>query len=453
VPTRLATVAIVGRPNVGKSTLFNRFLGRRRAVVDALPGVTRDRNVAEVVWNRRVFSVIDTGGYVPRPGERLAESVSHQVEMALGEADVILLVVDARTTPTDYDGEMARVIRGTGKPCLLVANKVDSEQDQADATDYYRLGLGDPVCVSALNGRLSGDLLDEVVSRLPAGEEQEVDAEPVPRLAVVGRPNVGKSTLINRLLGQERLVVSPIPGTTRDAIDLPMRRDGREFVLIDTAGLRRRARVTEQVEYYSAVRTNESLERCDAAIVLVDAVEGCTVQDVKIVDRALELGKAVVIAVNKWDLVEKDTKTASAHTREILDRFPFLGYYPISFVSALSGQRTWRILDLALDAYDRRSSRVTTGELNAFLQQLNATSAPVSSGGQAVRMTYVVQPKSSPPTFVFFTSRPKEVPEHYRRFLERRLREQFDFLGTPVRLAFRGKKRGPRPVRARERQT
>ncbi len=436
---RKAVVAIVGRPNVGKSTLFNRFLGERRAVVDDLPGVTRDRNYAEVAWNRRVFTLIDTGGYIPHPDEPLAEDVTRQVEIALSEADLILVVVDAKTGPADYDGEMARLIRTCGTPYLLVVNKVDSERDEPDVAPFYRLGLSDPIGVSALNGRLSGDLLDEVVARLPEGEE-EVEAEAgIPRIAVVGRPNVGKSTFVNRLLGKDRVVVSPIPGTTRDAIDLPMRRNRRDYLLIDTAGLRRRARVREQVEYYSTVRTSASLGRCDVAIVLIDAEEGCTLQDVRILGQAVALGKGAVLVVNKWDLIEKDDKTAAICTRDLIRRFPSLHDYPMVFISALTGQRTWRAVDMALEVYDRRRYRIGTGELNRFLEELNAESPPPSRKGRTSRIYYCVQPGTEPPTVLFFTSRPRDVPEHYRRFLERRLRERFDFQGTPVRVVFRQK--------------
>ena len=437
---RNAVVAIVGRPNVGKSTLFNRCLGQRRAVVDDQPGVTRDRNYAEVAWNRRVFTLVDTGGYVPLPGEGLTEDVARQVEVAMGQADLILMVVDAMTGPTDYDEGMARLIRTCGKPYLLVVNKVDSDRDEADAALFYRLGLGDPVHVSALTGRLAGDFLDEVIARLPDGEEEEEEEEePMPRIAVVGRPNVGKSTFVNRLLGEARQVVSPVPGTTRDAIDLPMRRNGRDCLLIDTAGLRRRARVRERVEFYSAIRTAESLERCDVAVVLFDAVEGCTVQDVKILGQAVELGKGAVLCANKWDLIEKDDKTAALHTRELLSRFSSLRDYPIVLISALTGQRTWRAVDIALQVYDRRSIKIPTGELNRFLEALNAESPPPSRRGRTSRMTYCVQLRSEPPTVLFFTSRPRDIPEHYRRFLERQLRERFDFYGTPVRVFFRKK--------------
>lgn len=431
-------VAIVGRPNVGKSTLFNRILGERRAVVDDFPGVTRDRNYAEVAWNRRVFTLVDTGGYVAHPDEDITEAISQQVEIALAEANAIIILVDAKTGPTDDDAQMGKMVRESGKPYLLVVNKVDSEKDESDASRFYGLGLGDLEVVSAISGRKSGDLLDEVIKLLPTGEEdtEEID---VPRIAVVGRPNVGKSTLVNRLSGQERVVVSAIPGTTRDAIDLPMKREGREFLLIDTAGLRRRARVKEQVEYYSSIRTNASLERCDTAIVLVDGEEGCTLQDVKILSHAVDLGKGVVLAINKWDLLQKDHMTSTQYSRDLVGRFPSLRDYPITFISALTGQRTWRVMDLALKVYDRRMTRISTGELNRFLEELNATSPPPTRKGRVAKMYYCVQPKAEPPTVLFFTSRPQDVPDHYRRFLERQLRERYDFEGTPVRIVFKQK--------------
>lgn len=431
-------VAILGRPNVGKSTLFNRLIGERKAVVDDFPGVTRDRNYGEVIWGRDTFTLVDTGGYMPESGERLTDAVSAQVEVALNEADLALMVVDARTGPVDYDEIMARMIRDSKKPYILVVNKVDGDLDEADAAMFYRLGLGDPTSVSAINGRQSGDLLDLIISMLPEGEADEERDEP-PKIAIVGRPNMGKSTLVNQIVGAERVVVSNIPGTTRDAIDLPMTRDGRDFILIDTAGLRRRTKLKEQVEYYSSLRTSESLERCDVAIVLVDATEGCTVQDVKIIDRALELGKGVVIGINKWDIVPKDHKTSDEMSREIVQRFTNLAHYPIVFGSALTGQRAWRMIEEALLVADRRATRISTGDLNAFLLEINETTSPPTKNGRIFRMTYCVMPKASPPTILFFTSRPKDVPEHYKRFLENRLRQAFDFLGTPIRIVFRKK--------------
>ncbi len=432
-------VAIVGRPNVGKSTLFNRLIGERKAVIDDFPGVTRDRNYGEVIWGRDTFTLIDTGGYLPDSGEVLTDSVSDQVEIALGEADAVLMVVDARTGPVDYDEIMARLIRDSGKPYLLVVNKVDGDRDDADATAFYKLGLGDPTSVSAINGRFSGDLLDKTMAMLPEGKEGVVEENTPPRIAIMGRPNMGKSTLVNHILGEQRVVVSDIPGTTRDAIDVPMKRDGREFILIDTAGLRRRARAKEQVEYYSSLRTSESLERCDVAIILVDATEGCTVQDVKIIDRAIELGKGVVIGVNKWDLVEKDHRTSDAIAKEITNRFSNLAHYPIIFGSALTGQRAWRMIDEALLVADRRACHIPTGDLNKFLVDINETTSPPTKNGRVFRMTFCVMPRSSPPTILFFTSRPKDVPTHYKRFLENRLRETFDFTGTPIRIVFRKK--------------
>jgi len=431
--------AILGRPNVGKSTLFNRLLGERKAVIEDFPGVTRDRNYGEVIWGRDTFTLIDTGGYLPDTGVSLTDSVSDQVEIALGEADAVLMIVDARTGPVDYDELMARMIRDSGKPYLLVVNKVDGDRDDSDATLFYKLGLGEPTSVSAINGRLSGDLLDKTIAMLPDGTESiPVEVEP-PRISIIGRPNMGKSTLVNQILGEERVVVSSIPGTTRDAIDMPMEREGRQFILIDTAGLRRRARAKEQVEFYSSLRTTSSLERSDVAIILVDATEGCTVQDVKIVDIALELGKGIVIGINKWDLVEKDHRTADAIQKEITDRFANLAHHPIIFGSALTGQRSWRMIDEALLVADRRSHHIPTGDLNKFLVDVNETTAPPSKNGRVFRMTFCVMPKTSPPTILFFTSRPKDVPTHYKRFLENRLRDSFDFRGTPINIIFRKK--------------
>ncbi|MBT3603232.1 MAG: ribosome biogenesis GTPase Der [Candidatus Latescibacteria bacterium] len=431
-------VAILGRPNVGKSTLFNRLIGERKAVIEDFPGVTRDRNYGEVIWGRDTFTLIDTGGYLPDSGENLQDSVSDQVEIALGEADALMMIVDARTGPVDHDELMARMIRDSGKPYLLVVNKVDGDRDDADATLFYKLGLGEPTSVSAINGRLSGDLLDKTVAMLPEGKEAE-EEQSVPRIAIIGRPNMGKSTLVNQILGEQRVVVSSIPGTTRDAIDMSMERDGREFIMIDTAGLRRRARSKEQVEYYSSLRTASSLERCDVAILMVDATEGCTVQDVKIVERAIELGKGVVISINKWDLIEKDHQTAARTETEITDRFKSLSHFPIVFGSALTGQRAWRLIDEALAAFDRRAQHVSTGDLNKFLVEINETTAPPTKNGRIFRMSFCVMPRSSPPTILFFTSRPKDVPVHYKRFLENRLREEFDFFGTPIRVVFRKK--------------
>lgn len=434
----MGVVAIVGRPNVGKSTLFNRLIGERKAVVDDFPGVTRDRNYAQCTWNGRTFTLVDTGGYVPNAGESISDAVSRQVELALDEADLLLLMVDAQTGPTDYDAVMARMIRDLGAPYRLIVNKVDRVEDEADGAAFYGLALGEPLLVSAINGRLSGDLLDEILACLPEDSDDPPEERP-PRIAVLGRPNMGKSTFVNRLLGHERVVVSEIPGTTRDAIDLPMQRDGRAFVLIDTAGLRRRTRIKEQVEFYSSLRTVENLERCDVAIVLLDAAEGCTVQDVKIAERAADLGKGVIVGINKWDLVEKDDRTADHTAAQIRTRFVHLENYPIVFLSALTGQRAWRVIDLALDIAQKRRQRVSTGDLNAFLTDLNATTAPPTKNGRVFRMSFCVMPHAAPPTLLFFTRRPKDVPVHYRRFLERRLRQAFDFFGTPVRILFKQK--------------
>jgi len=439
VSDRRFTVAIVGRPNVGKSTLFNRFLGERKAVVHDLPGVTRDRNYADVDWNRRVFTLIDTGGYLPESGDNIADAVGVQVGLAISDADVVLLVVDAQTGPTDIDQEMARLILKSEKPYVLVTNKVDSVHDIADAAGFYSLAMGDPWHVSALNGRGAGDLLDRVISLLPEGEEPLPEPKIVPRLAVIGRPNVGKSTFVNTLQGLERVVVSNIPGTTRDAIDLTMEREGRPFLLIDTAGLRRRARVKEEVEYYSGLRTTRSVERCDVAILLVDGEEGVTIQDIKIAEHAERLGKGVVLCYNKWDLIEKDSKTAEQTQRDIIARFPSIGPYPILFTSALTGQRAWRAIDIAFEVYDRRRTKIPTPQINQFIEVLNATTSPPTRRGRPFRVSYGLQAHAAPPTFLFFASRPQDIPEHYRRFLMNRLRESFDLCGTPIRLVFKKK--------------
>ena len=434
----MGVVAIVGRPNVGKSTLFNRLIGERKAVVDDFPGVTRDRNYAQCTWNGRTFTLVDTGGYVPNSDEIIADLVSRQVELALGEADLLLFVVDAQTGPTDYDAIMARKIRDSGTSYRLIVNKVDRDENEADGTAFYGLALGDPLCVSAINGRQSGDLLDEFLTCLPEEDGDSEDELP-PRIAVLGRPNMGKSTFVNRLVGRERVVVSEIPGTTRDAIDLSIERNGQPFILVDTAGLRRRTRIKEQVDFYSSLRTVESLERCDVAIVLVDAVEGCTVQDIKISERAVELGKGLIVGINKWDLIEKDGHTADKIAQQIRSRFVHLENYPIVFLSALTGQRAWRIIDLALDVALKRRLRIPTGDLNDFLTHLNATTAPPTKNGRVFRMSFCVMPRSAPPTILFFTRRPKDVPTHYRRFLERRLRQAFNFYGTPIRILFKKK--------------
>lgn len=431
-------VAIVGRPNVGKSTLFNRLLGRRLAVVDDRPGVTRDRHYADVDWNRQSFRVVDTGGYDLR-AEGLVASVRAQVEVAVEEADLVLVVVDAQAGLTEDDRKVARIVQKSGKPYLLVANKVDTERDESDAAGLYSLGMGDPFPVSATTGRMAGDLLDAILDRLPHETPMAFDAPDIPRVAVVGRPNVGKSTFVNALIGAERMIVSPEPGTTRDAVDTVVQRDGRPFLLVDTAGLRRRARVKDAVEFYSVVRTAQSLERCDVAIVVTDAVEGCTVQDAQIVEQAVGLGKGIVLAVNKWDLVERGANTARDVQREIEGRFASLATYPIVFISALTRQRVFRAIDLALEVCERRKGRVPTPELNAFLSEMQAVSPPPLCRGSNPKLFYGVQRDVAPPDFVFFSGHPRAISDSYRRFLERRLRERFGFFGSPIRIALKKK--------------
>ncbi len=431
-------VAIVGRTNVGKSTLFNRMVGRRRAVVDDQPGVTRDRNYADVDWNRQSFRVVDTGGFEIHASGLIA-SIRDQVEMALDEADLVLVVVDTKTGPTEDDRAIARSVLGKDKPYLLVANKVDNERDESDAAQFYRLGLGDPIPVSALTGRMSGDLMDLVLDRFPREFPMSFESSSIPKIAVIGRPNVGKSTFVNAMIGTERMIVDPVPGTTRDAIDTLCRRDGKSFLLIDTAGLRKRWKVRDAVEFYSSIRTVKSLDRCDVAIVLTDATEGCTVQDAQVAAQALESGRGIVLAVNKWDLVAKETNTARDAQGEIHDRFAFLANYPTVFISALTRKRVVRVVDLALEVYDRGMDRISTPDLNTFLSEMQAVSPPPSSKGGNPKLFYGVQRGVAPPEFVFFSGKPRAIPDTYRRFLERRLRERFGFFGSPIRIAFKRK--------------
>ncbi|MSS70790.1 MAG: ribosome biogenesis GTPase Der [Candidatus Latescibacteria bacterium] len=435
---RKSLVAIVGRPNVGKSTLFNRLLGRRLAVVDDRPGVTRDRHYADVDWNRQTFRVVDTGGYDLHT-QGLVASVRAQVEVAVEEADLVLVVVDAQAGLTEDDRTVARIVQKSGKPYLLVANKIDTERDESDAAQLYALGLGDPFPVSATTGRMAGDLLDAILDRLPRETPMAFDALDIPRLAVVGRPNVGKSTLVNALIGSERMIVSPEPGTTRDAVDTVVRRNEKPFLLVDTAGLRRRNRVTDAVEFYSVVRTAQSLDRCDVAIVVTDAVEGCTVQDAQIVEQATERGKGIVLAVNKWDLVEKETHTARGVQLEIEDRFASLANYPIVFISALTRQRVFRAVDLALEICEVRKGQVPTPELNAFLSEMQEISPPPLYRGSNPKLFYGVQRGVAPPDFVFFSGHPRAISDNYKRFLERKLRERFGFFGSPIRIGLKKK--------------
>lgn len=430
-------VAIVGRPNVGKSTLFNRLTEDRVAIVHDEPGVTRDRVYGEAEWNGRAFAVVDTGGYVPHSADRFEAAIREQVQIALAEADAIVFVGDVLTGITDLDQEMADVLRRTDKPVIVAANKADNAERRLLASEFFSLGLGDVYPVSSVSGSGTGDFLDAVVEALP--EEPEVDEEAVPRIAFIGRPNVGKSSLSNKLLGEERSIVTEISGTTRDAIDARLEHNGRPVVLVDTAGLRRKAKVRENVEFYSTLRTERALRTCDVAVILIDATLGVESQDARILQQAEQLRKGLVIAVNKWDLADKETNTARDFVRALHERMGMLDYVPVVFISALTGQRVTRVLDEALKVADERDRRIPTAALNDVVSKAVAAHHPPSWNGRLIKIKYATQVRASPPVFAFFCNLPQGVKESYRRYLENQLRKTFGFEGVPLTLTFKQK--------------
>jgi len=436
-------VAIIGRPNVGKSSLFNRVIGKRKAVVDPTPGVTRDRIMAEAEWNRREFLLVDTGGIVPGTTDRMELSIAEQAQIAMDEASVILFLTDVQTGVTDLDQEVARRLHRGERPVVLVVNKVDASEWEADRLEFYALGLGDPVPVSAMTGRNVGDMLDELVKALPPEEREPGEAVESIAVAILGRPNVGKSSLVNALVGAPAVVVDAEPGTTRDSTDTPLDYGGRRYVLIDTAGLRRQKAVRrseDAIEYYSTLRTIGAIERCQVAVVLIDAIEHLVKQDIDIIDQVIEAGKAIVLAANKWDLVPgKDTDTAGLFVRELWRRYPTSAWLPVTFISASTRQRVGRVLDEVRAAHEQWNRRIPTSELNGWLQELNRTKPPQSSKAGVPRLYYATQAAVRPPTFVFFANNPDYVSDQATRYIEHALRGTFSFPGTPIRLRFRKK--------------
>ena len=430
-------VAIVGRPNVGKSTLFNRLTESRQAIVHNEPGVTRDRVYGQVLWNGREFALVDTGGYVPRSADCFERAIREQVEIALVEADIILLVTDITAGVTDLDEEMARMLRRSKKPVLVVANKADNQQRRWDAASMYSLGLGEVYPVSATNGMGTGDFLDAVTAELPAEETNEKDAGV--RVALIGRPNVGKSQLTNTLLHQERSIVTEISGTTRDAVDAKLIHNDQEVTLVDTAGLRRRTKVHENVEFYATLRTERAIRNCDVAVLIIDATIGLEAQDIHVLKEAEALKKGLVIVVNKWDLIEKETNTARDTERAIRERLQTLDYVPVLFVSALTGKRAHRVLDVCLEIMRSAATRIPTSELNQTMQRVIYRHHPPSWRGRHVQIKYVSQVGVSPPLFAFFCNHPQGIGTGYARYLENQLREAYGFEGVPVTLAFRRK--------------
>jgi GTP-binding protein len=435
---RLPVVAVVGRPNVGKSTLFNRVIGRRVAIVDDRPGVTRDRNFARVEWAGRDFFIVDTGGVIEGSDAPIDRAIRTQALAAVAEADTILFIVDGKTGVHPLDEQLSEVLRKADKPVIVVANKLDNLPREQGHHDFWLLGMGEPLPLSAASGKGSGELLDRVVASLPAAPMDQ-PAEGQVRVAVVGKPNVGKSSFVNRLLGEERVVVSEEAGTTRDPVDTPFSYHGRTLVFVDTAGLRRQSKVTDSLEYYSAIRTDRVVHEADVCIVMVDASEDdLHAQDVRIAQTAWEAGKGLILIANKWDLVEKETNTAPHWEKKVRERVPFLQWVPIVFASALTGQRVRKCLDLVLEVEEQRNRRIDTSEVNRVLEELIARQQPPHFRGRPVKVRYATQVSVAPPTFAIFTNYPKEIPEHYIRYLHNGFREAWTFMGTPLRLRLRG---------------
>lgn len=426
-------VAIVGRPNVGKSTFFNYVCGKRISIVEDTPGVTRDRIYAETEWRNRKFTLIDTGGIEPYSEDRIMQQMRRQAEVAIELADVIVFMVDAKEGMTASDKEIASMLRKTSKPVILVANKVDNIGDPPpEVYEFYNLAMGDVETVSSIHGLGMGDLLDRIYSFLP-DEKQDDTEEDVIKVAVVGKPNSGKSSLVNRITGEERVIVSDIPGTTRDAIDTYVERNGGKFVLIDTAGIRRKNKITENIERYSVLRSWTAIERSDVCVIMIDAQDGVTEQDAKIAGYAHEQGKASVIVINKWDLIEKGTGTMEEYRKKIMEKLSFMQYAPVLFISVKTGQRVHRLLELVKFVYEQASLRITTGMLNDLLNEATAMVQPPSDKGKRLKLFYAVQSAVRPPTFIIFMNDTELFHFSYERYLENQLRKSYGFEGTPIR--------------------
>jgi len=433
---RKPIVAIVGRPNVGKSTLFNRLVGERMAIVEDVPGTTRDRQYADIEWGGNVFTLVDTGGLVLDTADGLIAQVRAQAQMAIDEADVIVLVTDIVDGVTAADEEIADVLRRTQKPVVVAANKADNLKREMAIYEFYALGLGDPVPVSAIRGLSTGDLLDRIKELLPPLPEEESETD-VLRVAIVGRPNVGKSSLVNRLLGEERVIVDETPGTTRDAIDTPIRFHGRDMVLIDTAGIRRRGRIERGIEKYSVLRAIKAIARADVVLLVVDAAEAITDQDQHIAGYILDQAKPVLVVVNKWDLLERDTHTMREYEEYARRELKFMPYVPVLFVSALTGQRVHTILPAVLRVREQQQVRLSTSEINDIIRNATARHSPPTKWGRKLRIYYGTQVSTTPPTIVLFVNDHRLVHFSYQRYLENQIRQRHKFEGSPIRLVFR----------------
>ena len=435
----MSLVAIVGRPNVGKSTLFNRLVGMRQAIVDETAGVTRDRHYGKCEWCGVEFSVVDTGGYTSNSDDIFEEEIRKQVVLAIEEADVILFMTEASTGITDYDAEIADLLRKSGKPVVLAVNKVDSGEKMYDTYQFYSLGLGDVWSISSANGSGTGDLLDEIVRRLPADASAENDHPELPRIAIVGRPNVGKSSLTNALLGNERNIVTPIAGTTRDSIATHYNKFGHEFMLVDTAGMRKKAKVHEDLEFYSVLRSIRAIEHSDVCVLMIDAQHGMEAQDMNIFSLIEKNRKGCVLVVNKWDTVEKDSNTLKRYEAALKERLAPFNDIPVIFTSVIKKQRIMDVLDAVARVYANYSKKISTSVLNEEMLPEIENYPPPAWKGKYVKIKYVTQLPTKSPAFAFFCNLPQYVKEPYKRFLENRLREKFDFTGCPVRIFIRQK--------------
>ncbi|MGI6493053.1 MAG: ribosome biogenesis GTPase Der [Pelotomaculum sp.] len=429
-------VAILGRPNVGKSTLFNRIVGGRVAIVEDTPGVTRDRLYMDAEWSGRHFTLVDTGGLDFQENGEILEQVRSQVELAIREADVVLFVVDTRAGLNPDDLEVASIIRRANKPVILVANKVERYDEPEKIYDFFQLGLGEPIPISAAEGLNTGDMLDRLLELLPA--EQQADEDPdIIKIAVIGRPNVGKSSLVNSLLGEDRVIVSNIPGTTRDAIDTTFERDGKNYMLIDTAGIRRKSKVEQKTERYSVIRALRAVDRCDVVLVVIDALEGVTEQDKRIAGYAHEAGKGSIVLVNKWDLVEKDDRTMNRYTEHVRKELAFMPYAPLLFTSALTGKRVSKVLELVDFVAEKQATRVNTANLNNLIREAVQQNPPPADKTRRLKILYATQSGVKPPRFVLFVNDPELMHFSYQRYLENQIRSAYGFEGTPLRFTLR----------------
>lgn len=434
----MSIVAIVGRPNVGKSTLFNRIVESRAAIVDDVSGVTRDRHYGKGVWNGKDFSIIDTGGYVMNSGDIFEEEIRKQVHLAIEEADVIIFVVDVEIGITDLDNEVAQLLRKVKKPVVLAVNKVDNHQRSNDSYEFYNLGLGELYCISSINGSGTGDLLDKVVADLPVVTIAD-DEKDIPKFAIIGRPNVGKSSMINALVGEDRHIVTDIAGTTRDAIFSRFNKFGHDFILADTAGLRKKGKVQEDIEFYSVMRSIRAIEASDVCLLLIDATRGIEAQDINIFNLIFKNKKGAVILVNKWDLVEKDHKTTKEFTETIKERIAPFNDIPVIFTSALTKQRILKAFETAMEVYENRKKKVKTSKLNELLLEAIENFPPPSNKGKFIKIKYITQLPTPTPTFAFYANLPQYVKDPYKRFLENKIREYFNFTGVPISIVVKSK--------------